>query len=120
MKRILNAAVAAAAVPFLLVGCGSDTSEKAGDSASPSTVEELAIGESPQPTGDIYQDTCNGIREYIKTLKDAGLTGEGSTPEAIGAEFAALAKAAPDWATKSDQDKTDFQRGVDAGITGEC
>ncbi|WP_027503465.1 hypothetical protein [Rhodococcus sp. UNC363MFTsu5.1] len=120
MKRTLIAAVAAAAVPFLLVGCSSDTEEKTSDSAAASTVEELAIGESPQPTGDIYHDTCNGIREYIKTLKDAGITGEGSTPEAIGTEFANLAKAAPDWATKSEQDQKDFQRGVDAGIKGEC
>lgn len=120
MKRILIAAVAAAAVPFLVVGCGSDTAEQARDSGAPSTVEELAIGDSPQPTGDTYHDTCTGISEYIKTLKDAGLTGEGSTPEAIGIEFANLAKAAPDWATKSDQDKADFQRGVDAGIKGEC
>ncbi|MFC7447891.1 hypothetical protein [Rhodococcus daqingensis] len=120
MKRTLIAALAAAAAPLILVGCGSDTSDQSGDSAAPSTVEELAIGESPEPTGDIYHDTCNGIREYIKTLKDAGLTGEGSTPEAIGAEFANLAKAAPDWAARSEQDKNDFQRGVDAGIKGEC
>jgi hypothetical protein len=119
MKRTLIAAVAAAAVPFLLVGCSSDSEEKTSDSAA-STVEELAIGETPQLTGDIYHDTCVGISEYIKTLKDAGITDEASTPEAIGAEFANLAKAAPDWATKSEQDQKDFQRGVDAGIKGEC
>ncbi|MGW0044945.1 hypothetical protein [Rhodococcus sp. NPDC003348] len=120
MKRIVFAAIAAASVSLLAVGCGSDTDST--DTSADATTAASSSDDFAETaaTGDVYVDTCNGVSAYIQTLKESGLTAEENSPEAIGEEFITLAKAEPDWAGKSEQDKADFERGVKAAVAGSC
>ncbi|MFD4293412.1 hypothetical protein ACFWPA_14730 [Rhodococcus sp. NPDC058505] len=122
MKRIMFAVLAAASVSVLAVGCGSGS-----DSTDAATVEATTAAESatggyadPVSTGDVYTDTCNGVRSYIQTMKDAGLAADDAKVQAIGDEFLNLAKSEPDWAGKSAQEQADFERGVADGVAGTC
>ncbi|MFF0814755.1 hypothetical protein ACFYVR_06305 [Rhodococcus sp. NPDC003318] len=121
MKRIVFAALAAASVSALAVGCGSDdssdTSSASATSAAQSTSDSLA---EPATTGDVYLDTCNGVLAYIETMKESGLAADDAAVQAIGDEFLTLAQAEPDWAGKSEQDKADFERGMNAAVAGSC
>lgn len=121
MKRIMLAAFAAASVSVLAVGCGSDDSSDAPaastTSAAQATTDDLT---EPASTGDVYLDTCNGVLGYIETMKESGLAADEASVQAIGDEFLTLAQAEPDWAGKSDQDKADFERGVNAAVAGSC
>lgn len=121
MKRIMFAALAAASVTLLAAGCGSDSaSSDTPETTSTATQSDSDALAQPVTTGDIYQDTCNGVLEYIKTLTESGLTGEDNSPEKIGAAFIAGAKSEPDWADKSAQDQADFERAVNAAVAGSC
>ncbi|GAA4489921.1 hypothetical protein GCM10023094_52240 [Rhodococcus olei] len=122
MKRFTFTIAALASVSLFAAGCGSDSDS--GDTAAPATSIAAQSGSDayaePAATGDLYLDTCNGVLSYIQTLTASGVTGEDRSPQAIGAEFLSLAQSAPDWAGKSDQEKADFERAVNAGVAGSC
>ena len=122
MKRFSLVVAAAAAVTLLAAGCGSDSDSTESDSQSTSVAAQNDSLNSPEPeaTGDVYQDTCNGVLTYIQTMQESGAMGEGRTPQSIGEEFLSYAKTDPAWAGKSDQVKADFERGVNAGVDGSC
>ncbi|TQF75188.1 hypothetical protein FK531_03865 [Rhodococcus spelaei] len=122
MKRITLAAVALATVSLFAAGCGSDSDTTSAPTSAAATSEATDLGAATDAatTGDTYTDTCNGVLNYVKTLQASGLTDGANSPQAIGEEFVNLAKTAPDWASKSDKDKADFERGVTAGVAGKC
>lgn len=122
MKRIMFAALTAASVSLLATGCGSDSDSDAAPTTTATSAaqsEESSFADAPA-TGDVYTDTCNGVLAYIQTLQESGLTDDGRTPESIGEEFLSLAQSESDWAGKSDQEKADFERGVQAAVAGSC
>ncbi|MGW4477351.1 hypothetical protein [Rhodococcus triatomae] len=122
MKRIMFAALAAVSVS-LLAACGSDSDSGSSDAAAATSAQSQSGAEAldtPAGTGDIYTDTCNGVLAYLETLKASGLSEGDQAPQAVADEFISIAEAEPDWASKSEEDKADFTRGVQAAVSGSC
>lgn len=120
MKRIMFATIAAASVVLLAAGCGSDSDPDDTSAAGTTAAQSSADPADAAATGDVYLDTCNGVLTYLDTMKESGLAADDAAVQAIGDEFLAAAEAEADWASKSDQDRADFERGVNAAVAGSC
>lgn len=121
MKRF-SLAVAAVSLSLLSVGCSSNSGSTSTESASTSVAAQTssAANQDVVATGDVYQDTCHGVLTYIQTMTESGAMVEGRTAQSIGEEFLSYATTDPSWAAQSDHDKAEFERAVNAGVSGSC